>query len=156
MKSTMMNTKDSDERDGGEEDTVVEDQLDRLKKQYDDICQTWEAYRIACNRLTKEEENVKEDWVVEDSWNWAVMKSYKKQYDDMLTEYTKECEKYRDHMKVTMMKEQLKKKYNVIRQTREVYRKSCDSLTYEEENAEEDWVAEDTWSWQAMKFYKKQ
>ena len=42
--------------DGGEEDTVVEDQLDRLKKQYDAICETWTAYRIACDRLTKEEE----------------------------------------------------------------------------------------------------
>ena len=78
---------------------------ERLMKQYEVIRQTREAYRISCEMLTKqEEENVDEDWVEEDSQNWAAMKLNKKQYDDMLTEYTTDYKKYRENMKATMDK----------------------------------------------------
>merc|ERR1712029_805974 len=78
---------------------------ERLMKQYKVIRQAREMYRKACDSLAKEEENAEEDWVVEESYNWALMKSFKKEYDDRLTEYTLDYKKYRDRMKETTMKE---------------------------------------------------
>merc|ERR1711884_451853 len=99
------------EEENVEEDGVVEDQLDRLKKQYNTVCEMWAEYRTACDRCRKEEENVKEDGVVEDISDRIERKfgiicevfRSKKQYDEMVTEYNIEYRKYKDNMKATMM-----------------------------------------------------
>ena len=102
------------EEENVEKDVVVEDQLDRLKKQYNTVCEMWLEYRTARDGLTKEEENVEEDGVAEDSWNrtkkeflkfgekFCEMCRLKKQYDDKVTEYKTEYKKYRDNSKATM------------------------------------------------------
>ena len=54
------------EEENVEEDEVVEDQLDRLKKQYNTVCEVCAEWTTASDRWRKEEENIGEDGVVED------------------------------------------------------------------------------------------
>ena len=57
------------EEENVEEDEVVEDQLDRLKKQYNAVCEVCAEWATASDRWIKEEEKIGEDGVVEDSWD---------------------------------------------------------------------------------------
>ena len=97
--------------DGGNEDEVVEDQLDQLKKQYDTICEMWVEYRTECDRIINAEEKIEEDGVMDNSWdrierkfdNICELWRLKKQYNEMVTEYNIEYRKYQDNMKATIM-----------------------------------------------------